>query len=347
MHESATRRRSRFWLYAPLILVLLLAAGWTGFWFYAAHRTETTIAAWIEREAASGRIHACGHRTVGGYPFRIEMRCDDVTSEIRGLGQPAKLRTASLLAVTQIWEPTLLIAELSGPMTVAFGEPTVAYTVEWRVMRASLRGFPRAFERVSLSVDEPIAKEAGTIGSPVARAKHLELHARLQPGSGSEPLFDVAGQLDAAVLRLANLPSKLAETPIDATLETVVHGVSDLSPKPMVQRLKDWQANGGRLEVKSVRVAQGDAVAVTAGDLGLTPQGFVNGNLRVRLAGLDHIASLIFGPDAQATTVLRGVTMLAGRSELEGKRAVTLPLRFKDGGAFLGPIPLGRTPPLY
>ena len=35
------------------------------------------------------------------------------------------------------------------------------------------------------------------------------------------------------------------------------------------------------------------------------------------------------------------------QTELEGKRAVRLPLRFNDGAVSLGPIPLGQIAPLF
>jgi hypothetical protein len=42
-----------------------------------------------------------------------------------------------------------------------------------------------------------------------------------------------------------------------------------------------------------------------------------------------------------------GINMLGEQATLEGKRAVTLPLRFNDGAVFLGPIPIGNTPALF
>jgi hypothetical protein len=44
--------------------------------------------------------------------------------------------------------------------------------------------------------------------------------------------------------------------------------------------------------------------------------------------------------------VAAGIAMLGKPAELDGKKAVSLPLRFVDGAAFLGPIPLGQIPPL-
>ena len=42
-----------------------------------------------------------------------------------------------------------------------------------------------------------------------------------------------------------------------------------------------------------------------------------------------------------------GISMLGRPASLEGRNAVTLPLRFKQGTAYLGPIPLGSTPALF
>jgi hypothetical protein len=39
--------------------------------------------------------------------------------------------------------------------------------------------------------------------------------------------------------------------------------------------------------------------------------------------------------------------MLGKPATLEGRNAITLPLRLKDGTAYLGPIPLGPTPALF
>jgi len=42
-----------------------------------------------------------------------------------------------------------------------------------------------------------------------------------------------------------------------------------------------------------------------------------------------------------------GINLLGEQTTLEGKRAVTLPLRFDDGSVFLGPIQIGNAPALF
>jgi len=62
-------------LFAPFLVVVVLAAGWSALWFYAAGRAEADLAAWRESERQAGRTQHCASQSIGGYPFRIEVRC--------------------------------------------------------------------------------------------------------------------------------------------------------------------------------------------------------------------------------------------------------------------------------
>lgn len=340
-------RRRRPWMVAPLALVLLLAVGWSAVWFYAAHRAEGAVAAWLTREAAAGRVHTCGTRTVGGYPFRIEMRCEDPRAEVHGFGRPLTLRAASLQAVAQVYEPDLVIAELAGPLTVASNDGALAYTLNWSLLQASLRGFPLAFQRASLVIDGLVVQRAGAAEDALlGAARHVELHARQRPGT-AELVFDIAARAQAARLSAVR---RLAEQPIDASVEAAVEGVKDLAPKPFETRLREWQANGGRLAITRARVQTGNVIAAAAGEVRLTAQARLDGGLQVTLAGLEDVATRLLGEGGGArnqASLLAGLAMLAGPAEVEGRRAVKLPLRLKDGALFLGPLPIAQTPALY
>ena len=45
--------------------------------------------------------------------------------------------------------------------------------------------------------------------------------------------------------------------------------------------------------------------------------------------------------------IAASINLMGQPTELEGKRAVTVPLRFSDGAVFLGPVPIGITPALF
>src|SRR5215470_18198584 len=101
--------RRRLWpVLVPFALVVVLAILWTGFWFSAVSVAETAIAGWRERESRSGRDYACSQQSVGGFPFRIEVRCADPDISLQR--PDLKLRASDLVVLAQVYQPTLLIA---------------------------------------------------------------------------------------------------------------------------------------------------------------------------------------------------------------------------------------------
>src|SRR5579871_2034101 len=76
------RRRSRWGLFAAPLLLLIAAVAWSAFWFYAASQVDTKADAWRAREAKSGRIYDCANHSVSGFPFRLEVRCNDASVKL-------------------------------------------------------------------------------------------------------------------------------------------------------------------------------------------------------------------------------------------------------------------------
>jgi hypothetical protein len=48
-----------------------------------------------------------------------------------------------------------------------------------------------------------------------------------------------------------------------------------------------------------------------------------------------------------ASSIAAGIGLLGEQTQLEGRRAVVLPLRFTDGNMFLGAVPVGQVSPLF
>src|SRR5262245_54144871 len=154
--QPAPGTRRRPWKMAlPLAVMVLLALAWSGFWFFAASRADGAIAGWRAREAQGGRIHSCSSQSLGGFPFRIEVRCTDPAVEFRGPQPPVVLNAKSALVAGQIYAPTLLIGEFTGPMSLAERGRAPMLTADWKLAQVSVRGTPEAPERASLSVDAP------------------------------------------------------------------------------------------------------------------------------------------------------------------------------------------------
>ena len=369
--DSGLGRPRRRWRLALLLaIVVVVAAGWTGLWSYAAKRADAELAAWRGREAAAGRVVGCGTQRIAGFPFRIEIRCTDPTLNLQASQLAFGLK--DLLAAVQIYQPTLLIGEFTGPLTVANDGGPPDIVVDWTLAQTSVHGLPFEPDRVSVVLDKPsVARPASPAAQTLASAEHLELHARQAPRLPQDPpVLDLA--LD---LRQALLPAfaQVPEGPIDAEIAATLRGLADLRPKPLPALLRDLQAANGRLDITHARVRQGEIVGVGQGTLSLTARGTLDGQLQLTVAGIEQLMTALgldkkvgqasqnaldrvapglnldrlLGPRGNAALAAAGVAMLGQPAELEGRRAVTLPLRFADGVVFLGPLRAGELPPLF
>ena len=87
----APRRRPLWRLFIMPVLLLIAAVAWSAFWFYAASEVDVKADAWRAQEAKSGRVYDCAKRSVAGFPFRLEVRCDgaSVSLVVADRGQAA------------------------------------------------------------------------------------------------------------------------------------------------------------------------------------------------------------------------------------------------------------------
>ena len=369
----STRRRTGRYI-TLLILVAALAGGWSWFWFYASAKVEATIDGWRAREAQAGRVYACGTQSISGFPFRFELNCDGVSASFSGSQLPLEIKSRGVLVAAQVYQPTLLISEFHGPLTVANPGQPPDIVINWKLAQSSLSGTPSEPERVSLAVDLPaVDRVTGGTQQALLRAKRIEIHGRIAGGSvHNHPVVEAVVRLNGATAPELH-PG--ANTPVDAEISAVLTGLNDFSPKPWAARFREIQAANGGIEIGQARMQQGDTIVVGAGSLSINANGRLDGQLRLTVVGIEAFLAAIGAQQMVQTSpsmdklsgmldrlspglgglarqqaganISAGINMLGEQTTLEGKRAVTLPLRFTDGAISLGPIPLGKAPPLF
>jgi hypothetical protein len=335
---------------------------------------EKTFDGWRAREAKAGRIYACGSQTIGGYPFRFEMDCDKASALFRSNQPPVELKTTRILAAAQIYDPSLLISEFTGPLTIAEPGHAPNMVANWKLMQSSVRGTPASPQRVSIVFEQPVLDRiANGARQNLLSARRIELHGRIVEGSAAKnPVIETVVRLGAA-----SAPGlhPAAVQPVDADVTTVLRGLNDFSPKPWPARFRQLQEAGGRIDIVKARIAQGETLAIGGGTLELNSNGRLQGQLRVTVAGIEPFLAAIGAQRAVQTSqpmdklagaldrlapglgdvartqaganISLGLNLIGEQTTLEGRRALTLPLRFSDGAIFLGPIPIGKTPALF
>jgi hypothetical protein len=291
----APRRRPLWRLFIMPVLLLIAAAAWSAFWFFAASEVEVRADAWRAQEAKSGRVYDCARRSVSGFPFRLEVRCDGAsvslvsqTAEQAATRAPVTAKLGEILIVAQIYDPKLLIAEFTAPATISGSGQQGSMLVNWSKARSSVVGLPAIPQRASIVFDDPaIDRVNGSAQTPLARAKHVELHGRLVEGSPADsPVIETVLKIEAGSLQELH---PVLSAPFDADVRATLSGLKDFTPKPWPERFREIQAAGGHVEIVQSRIQQGDLIALAAGTLGLSAGGRLDGELQMTVTGIEKV----------------------------------------------------------
>ena len=347
-YDSSPPRKqvSRLGLYLPTILMLLLAAGWSGFWWYSSKLADREIDSFIQKEASEGRAWSCSDRSLGGYPFRLELRCGSVGLKAEQSGRPVEVSIGSLTVVAQIYNPRLVLADVQAPLALTIdGESASA---QWDAMRISLRLSSGDVQRLSVSVAAPRIAHKKAAGFDLAtKADSAEIHLR-------PDLAQDQKAIDIAVLATgASIPEldRLADnaTPANIEFSGIVVGVADAQPGSWKQAVEAWRRQNGRFEIKTAKVTKGAMQVEADGALDLDDDRRIRGKLNASATGA--------GPLLAKLGVSSGSNLQQALGGLLGKRADAIvgaaaslkwPVRFENGRVSIGPV---RTPlqlsPLY
>jgi hypothetical protein len=288
----APHRRPLWRLFIMPALLVVAAIGWSAFWFYAASEVGTRADAWRAREAKSGRVYDCGQRSVAGYPFRLEVSCEDASvslvSQTAGAPSAFTARLSEIMVIAQIYQPNLLIADFKAPATIADQGQPPSMKVNWTTGRSSITGLPNNPQRASIVFDNPaIDRVNGPVQTPLAKAGHVELHGRIADGSPQDhPVIETVLQIADGTIQEVH---PLLAAPFNADVQTKLSGLKDFSPKPWPERFREIQAAGGHVEIVRSRIQQGDLIAIAAGTLSLNASGRIDGELQMTVAGIEKV----------------------------------------------------------
>jgi hypothetical protein len=336
---TAARERSRFWLYAPYALVLVLLAGWAGFWFIVKNRVAAGVDGWMMREAELGRDWTCTRRSIAGFPFRIEVKCDEVKLVRRNDPTAPAVTLDQLLVVAQVYDPRHIIAESPGPLIGAWADGRKAQ-VSWDKMQMSLRSSSNGFERASLVADKPSLVTTG-IEAESVRAGRSEIHLRPSPSRAAEQAFDLT--FDVTGLASATLDQLAGSTDAaNVKLRATATRTSTLAGGITPATIEAWRSAGGVVELPSFGLMKGKAVLEGSGWFSFDELRRLKGRIDASQSGIDQIGGMRLGG------LLDAGALFAGRpaTTTEGGRSLKPlpPIEARDGRIFLGPLRMPGQP---
>ncbi|MXQ11312.1 DUF2125 domain-containing protein [Microvirga makkahensis] len=343
---AESKHHSRFWLYTPFVLLLLVAIAWSVAWFVIRNRTAEALDAWLAAEARDGRQWTCPDRTIAGYPFRVEIVCNALELK-QGAVTASFGRTE---AIAQVYQPRLVIAEIGGPLRVTDGQVTVQG--RWDLLQASIHASRTGLQRLSIAASAPAFTVTGLLPQEIATSgQHLELHLRPNPTRASDQAYDAALSVTKATIPM--LDALIGGTePTDLDADVTATQTAGFRGRPLAEELERWRSAGGMLDVRMLSVTKGPRRLEAKGTLALDEEHRPAGRLSMAAAGLDGLIGKITG-SRTGGALLGALLGQNPRANDKGTGQPQLsplpPLTLDNGFLALGPfvIPNVRLQPLY
>jgi hypothetical protein len=352
--NSSVKKSRRIGLYGPYIGLLVVALGWSCLWLYGRYRVGLELDNFFVKQAGVGRQWSCPDRSISGYPFRIEIRCNKptfrgeferraaVNGSVEGLTVIAT--TAGALTMAHV------IAEMKSPLVVR-EEQGLTTTVSWTSAQASFRGLHNRVERSSIVMSAPTIKIANAAGRSLldTKADQAEMHLREGVDPARPDSYDFSMKL-VNVVQPELDPVFGNRDPINAELDARLLKVTGIDRRDWRISLDNWRAAGGTIKVEKLQIAKGQPRIEANGDLRLDGEKRLNGRLDASFVNMGPLLQQLgIGGRAGGAAGLLGGLLGGTNPAQQQDRALRLPLVLENGRVAVGPfrIPNLQMAPLY
>lgn len=340
-------RYSRRGLAVPFLIVGLLLAVWTGWWFYLSDQIETRLAAQVEGLRQDGWTIRHAPVTTSGWPFRtrVSMPTPDIVAPSgHGIAAP------ELVAEANAWNPDHWVVIAPDGLTLIRADKG-RIAVGGDGLRFSIRHLRNRFPDLRAEMIRPtFTALEGAEPFPIASAERIQLETRphLTDGRAATDELDVLFRLvDARGRAGGPVEGATRQGVLSADIEATVVNASRLQGMDSGGVFAAWTEAGGRFIAVRGRLKAGDSTAVLSSDaLSARGDGRLQGSLAVTAER--PMAAIAGLARSQSGAVNRlGAAGAAAATAATGARPVDLVVQFRDGRTWLGPFALAPAPRLF
>ena len=323
-----------------LVLLILAAALWSGYWFVGSTALRDGAEQWFADQTARGITAEKTNLTVAGFPNRFDMTVEGIrfADPQTGIGWDAPF--AQIFAMT--WKPWHIIAALPPTQTIRLPDQDIGLAAD--NLRASVRARPETSVPLAMAIVESGAWQATSSQGWVLGA------ATLVASAAADPDVPAAYDISLDVADLAPDPVLLARLPDAATLPPLVQmiraRINARLTAPLDRNAADTRPRLVGLDVSDVLIGWGDLSVTAKGLIEPDDAGFASGRIGIEIANWQHLIPLLVASGAVKPEVAPTVrNMLQAMAEDGGDPSILkLPLTLASGRMSLGPLPLGPAP---
>ncbi|WP_432450540.1 DUF2125 domain-containing protein [Aliiroseovarius marinus] len=324
-----------------VVIAVVLASLWAGYWVYGARGVEAAFKGWIEDRRAAGWVAQAQDISTQGFPNRFDTIFTGLELADPATGLAWRAPEFQVLALS--YQPHHVIAVWPGEHVLSSPEQNItmqAEAFEGSLVFDPLPSLP--LDRSSIVVGKlamtssagwTAALDSGQIATRKSSAapNRYDLHmdaTGLMPASSFIQSFGEGNVLPPAFER-ATLKANL-----DFTKPWDRSAIENARPQITRIDLADFDAKWGTLGLRASGVVDVDQNGTPAGELSIRA---TNWRQMIKVAQ----ASGAIAPELVGT-VTRALEFIAG---LSGKaETLDVTLNLSGGAVFLGPIPVGKAP---
>lgn len=325
------RYSHRFFLYAPVGVILLLAAAVSAYWFTASNTFTSRLARLNGHQLAPGITISYAAAQTGGFPFRLDAVLRDLQVQIQTAHGPVRWTSEHFALHGFDYGAMHILFEAAGRQHLSWydrngARHAIAFTPA--LLRASVLGQGGRIGRLDV--------ELYGATTQLFTVVHAELHVRHDPARNGLDVVVMADHLQLAPGAASSAVDDIDQLRLAGLITPASSWRGLLSGHASLrQAASAFQAAGGRFQIRHVKLAWGTAALKGDGLLSLDsaarPQGILQLAVRGRLprAGPPH--GLLSALVAAAPTAAHHAVTLA----------------FKNGISYVNASPVGLLAPVF
>jgi hypothetical protein len=330
---------SRFFLYAPFALLLLIGAGFGMYWWSQAGALERRLDAMETQEAMPGVTVHYTARSVRGFPFNLDVIFSDFRVTVETGHGPAVWRAENFALHALTYGRDETIFEAAGRQSLS-----------WTDARGRMHRLPFAAGSLHASA----IRDAGGLsrfdldlvnfGSPAFVAARLQMHFR-----HAADRFDIAASADDVRL------SPVVHSAFGDTIRAIsLQG--QVTPAAAFDALRGartdwrsaieaWRNAPGTIHLEPLEFHWGPLDMTGRGNLSLDDARRPEGIVDFKITGIS--AWLAQNPAMRPDGIAAGLRDRAARAGSDASGRMGAVIGIKDSVVYLGDDPVGMAEPLY
>src|SRR5262249_37361890 len=148
--------------------------------FYALQSFNSTFSNWRVWEEQSGRQYACASESIGGFPFRVEMRCGGPQASLTTENGKFTAEAKALRIAVDLFHPNVIVSKLEGPITFAEAGKADGLFGQWRDAKVIITGPKPTPDGISIALaDFKVDRVSGRNTVPLAAAAKIAFQSHL------------------------------------------------------------------------------------------------------------------------------------------------------------------------